>query len=45
VRPREVRNFREELHLLLGSVKSGKRDVSKRKFGIRVEKRLLRGEL
>ncbi len=43
--PREVRNFQEELHPLLGSVKSEKRDVLIRKFGTLVEKRLLTGEL
>jgi hypothetical protein len=45
VTPREVQNFQEELHHLLGSGKSEKRDVLKRKFGTLVEKRLLTGEL
>lgn len=39
----EIQNFREDLHLLLDSVKNGKRDALTRKFGIVVEKTLPRG--
>ncbi|CAB4289847.1 unnamed protein product [Prunus armeniaca] len=39
----KIQNFHEELHLLLSSVKNGKRDALKRKFDTLVEKRLLRG--
>ncbi|CAL8175534.1 unnamed protein product [Prunus armeniaca] len=38
----KIQNFHEELHLLLSSVKNGKRDALKRKFDTLVEKRLLR---
>lgn len=38
-----VQSFPRDLHPLLGSVRSGKRDALKRKFGIAAAKRLHRG--
>lgn len=39
----EIQNFHEDLHLLLGSVKNGKRGALTRKFGTLAVKTLLRG--